>query len=372
VLDSPEIDCNLERLLPQLEWDRLQAFYRDLKQAVELVDIRRERAVYNGPAISHRIALDGDPAGLVSVDLGTNSELLPVVGTAPFYGADYDRAFTNKNHTRDVNRYVVSRTFLEADLVISVPKAKTHKKAGITGAMKNLVGINGEKNLLPHYALGDALVGGDEYSTVPRNQLQALSRRLDRMYRDTILAARSEVGGRIYNAVQPRMARLLRPWAQELGQTKGDWSGNDVIWRTILDLNKILRYATADGQLSKTPLRRQLSIVDALIVGQGEGPHRADPASLGAIVAGLDAVRVDTVVAKLMGFDPALIPQLAEASRVLTMPLVGSADEPLIVDDGEDSAVLSVAELSPASRVLMPSPGWTARLGAAHQGAAAP
>src|SRR5690606_2650770 len=48
-------------------------------------------------------------------------------------------------------------------LVINLPKLKTHKKTGVTLSLKNLVGINGDKNWLPHHSLGSVGEGGDEF-----------------------------------------------------------------------------------------------------------------------------------------------------------------------------------------------------------------
>lgn len=44
-----------------------------------------------------------------------------------------------------------------------MPKPKAHRKAGITGAMENLVGINGSKDWLPHHRRGSKFDRGDEY-----------------------------------------------------------------------------------------------------------------------------------------------------------------------------------------------------------------
>jgi len=39
------------------------------------------------------------------------------------------------------NEYLISNTILEADVIINLPKPKTHRRAGIIGAMNNLVEI---------------------------------------------------------------------------------------------------------------------------------------------------------------------------------------------------------------------------------------
>ena len=47
--------------------------------------------------------------------------------------------------------------------IINLAKPKIHRKAGIIGDMKNLVGINGSKDWLPHHKRGSKFDGGDEY-----------------------------------------------------------------------------------------------------------------------------------------------------------------------------------------------------------------
>src|SRR5690554_5888999 len=90
-------------------------------------------------------------------------------------GADYDEEITIAHHSGGRNAYLVARTVLSADLVVNVPKVKTHKKSGVTLSMKNLIGINGDKNWLPHYRAGFTSRGGDEF---PRPNLYARVRRL--------------------------------------------------------------------------------------------------------------------------------------------------------------------------------------------------
>ena len=52
---------------------------------------------------------------------------------------------------------------MEADVFINIPKLKTHKKVGLTCALKNLVGINANKNWLPHHTEGTTDRGGDQF-----------------------------------------------------------------------------------------------------------------------------------------------------------------------------------------------------------------
>ena len=51
-----------------------------------------------------------------------------------------------------------------ADVVINLPKLKTHKKTGVTISLKNMVGINGYRNCLPHHTIGTPDASGDEFA----------------------------------------------------------------------------------------------------------------------------------------------------------------------------------------------------------------
>src|SRR5438045_9670723 len=52
---------------------------------------------------------------------------------------------------------------MDADVFINLPKLKTHKNVGLTCALKNLVGINANKNWLPHQTEGTPDQGGDQF-----------------------------------------------------------------------------------------------------------------------------------------------------------------------------------------------------------------
>ncbi|HXQ34808.1 MAG TPA: DUF362 domain-containing protein, partial [Anaerolineales bacterium] len=75
----------------------------------------------------------------------------------------YDPRLMASHHHKGKHEYLVTSKVFDADLLINVPKMKTHIKAGLTGAMKNVVGINGHKEFLPHHILGSSDRGGDCY-----------------------------------------------------------------------------------------------------------------------------------------------------------------------------------------------------------------
>jgi uncharacterized protein (DUF362 family) len=75
----------------------------------------------------------------------------------------YDPNLMIAHHDKHRHEYLITNRVFEADLIINLPKLKTHIKAGLTGALKNLIGINGHKEFLPHHIKGSYLEGGDNY-----------------------------------------------------------------------------------------------------------------------------------------------------------------------------------------------------------------
>src|SRR5207248_1668182 len=80
-----------------------------------------------------------------------------------YYGADYDAGVVNAHHSAGRHAYLIAASVVACDVIVSLPKLKTHKKAGITVSLKNLVGVNGDKNWLPHHTEGCPADGGDEH-----------------------------------------------------------------------------------------------------------------------------------------------------------------------------------------------------------------
>jgi hypothetical protein len=204
---------------------------------------------------------------------------------------------------------------MDADVVINLPKMKTHKKTGVTLSLKNMVGINGYRNCLPHHTMGTSDEGGDEF---PATDVwhKAQSRAI-RTFKKMLVVRGGKAGA------WARLLKLVGGWI--FGDTNrvvrsGNWYGNDTAWRMVLDLNKALFYFDGEGKPRAKPLR-YLTLVDGIIAGEGDGPVVADPLPAGLIVAGLNPVAVDTVCATLMGLDYCKIPMLAHAWKVCDRPL---------------------------------------------------
>lgn len=316
IADGPQTDSDFTEICRRTCLESMAAFYRERGLDVSVIDLRRERWLQKGGLTYRRQALPGDPLGYTTVDLGNGSEFRTYDLNGRFYGADYDMDETAKYHRGGRHMYVLCRTAMDADVIINLPKMKTHKKAGVTLSLKNMVGVNGHRNCLPHHTVGTPAARGDEFpDSRDSNRIQSAA--ITRVKR--CLAATGGCGGAL-----SRMAVRLGKVA--FGDTSrvvrsGNWYGNDTLWRAVLDLNKILFHFDGGGRSRSRPLR-YLTLVDGIIAGEGDGPSSPDAKTAGLIVAGLNPVAVDTVCATLMGFDPWKIPLLANAWRPERYPLV--------------------------------------------------
>lgn len=63
-------------------------------------------------------------------------------------------------------------------------------------------------------------------------------------------------------------------------------------------------------------LKPHLHVVDGLIAMEGDGPLAGTPVGLNLLMAGYDAVAVDTIAARIMGIDPEEVPALSFARNM--------------------------------------------------------
>lgn len=145
-------------------------------------------------------------------------------------------------HTLGRNVYLYPREVLEANVFINLPKVKTHMKAGITCALKNLIGTIGMKDYLPHFRFGSPKKGGDEYPN--GNWLWDLKWWFahKKWERDGgpvkfVLWAAERICGFGLRALY-RYPRDYHSIAA------GGWFGNDTLWCTILDVLTGLSFIT--------------------------------------------------------------------------------------------------------------------------------
>jgi uncharacterized protein (DUF362 family) len=268
---------------------------------------------------------DRDPEGYLEVDL-KNDSLFTELGDdlcKLFYGSDYNRELTVQHHINGHHKYLVARTLLNADTLISVPKLKVHSKVGVTLNIKGMVGTQGDKNYIPHYRIGIPARGGDEFpdqgwlqNTINRYRMWLLTR---------VLSKENSWSDRSYRALYT-IQKINQRFADKLGRLKqgsqyvgnivgGAWYGNDTAWRMALDLTRIMLYTDKEGRLQDSSQRGFFSVVDGIIGGEGEGPLAPTAKNCGAIISGCNPLAVDMVATRLMGFDPNKIKMLEQGQK---------------------------------------------------------
>jgi hypothetical protein len=316
-----------------------------------IADFRRTVLEGGRPGGSKREGIR-DESDYCLFDLGRDSllEQLAVSNGNGFRVTMYNPDLLSRTHGPGRHRYLIARELIEADAVINLPKLKSHKKSGITGALKNLVGINGNKEFLPHHRKGGAAEGGDCYEG--RSWLK-------RRAEDLLDAANRRDGGAL-QAMLVRSAEVAASVSRRAGgddNLEGAWYGNDTVWRMCLDLQRILRYGRTDATLAATPQRVVVSITDAIVGGEGEGPLANTPVPSGFITGSLSAAAAEWVHARLMGFDPEAVPLVREAFGSFTYPLVSFAPSQIAVRIGRES--LPAGDVYPLEgrRFLAPE-GW--------------
>jgi uncharacterized protein (DUF362 family) len=357
VAEAPQHDCDWDEIRRLAGLDAIVRFYEEtLGRELELIDLRREAVVYRDGVIVQRRRLPGDPAGYRLVDLGERSAFAGSgIDPRRFRGADYDPGPTAQHHLDGRNEYLLSETVLSADLVVNLPKLKTHKKTGVTLALKNLVGINGDKNLLPHHCVGSAAEGGDEY---PGGSL--LDRARSRATEVARVLLKRGVGARLVRLVR----RAENAARGDAFIRSGNWYGNRTTWRMCVDLNRCLYYSDASGSHfgAPAPIRRVLTVIDGVVAGEGEGPLAPRDVPLGVVLAATDPIALDLAAVRFMGFDEERLPKLCEPMRDthLRITAVRSPAEVEVcqVDPsgfGEQRLRLDQIE---APRPFAPHPGW--------------
>jgi uncharacterized protein (DUF362 family) len=356
--EAPQQDCDWSAVAERAGLPAIGAHYAAaLRRDFQALDLRRESVETADGVIVARKPLPGDPLGYRAVDLGRASFFEGSgLDPAKMRGADYDPRATGAQHAAGRNAYLLSETVLRADLIVNLPKLKTHKKTGVTLALKNLVGINGDKNWLPHHTIGS---GGDEF---PGDAW------VDRLRSRAVDLARGWLArGRATRAL--RIARKAE-WSVRGDDfvRSGNWHGNRTTWRMVCDLNRALYYSDAERLRldAPGPVRRVLTVLDGVVAGEGAGPLAPHDRPLGAILAGTDPVAVDLAALRLMGFDWERVPKVRALMRD-DGPRVTAVRAP------EDVRVFeaSDAHAPPRERALKeidcerpfrPHPGWAGHI----------
>jgi uncharacterized protein (DUF362 family) len=326
VCDAPQTDSSFATLRAYCGLDamigRCQRQFPDLR--IELLDLRPEEWLAVDGVTVKKTLQPGDPLGSTHVHLDSCSEFVGFAGLDQLYGASYDMDETRAHHKGEKHEYLLCRTPMDADVLINLPKLKCHKKVGLTCALKNLVGINANKNWLPHHTEGTPAQGGDQFpgSTVKAKLEHSWMGRAKRILRGRLFLSRLFVPLK-------KLGRIV--FGDTLAVVRsGNWHGNDTCWRMVADLNKCVFYYDGEGKPRAKPLH-YLAVVDGIVGGEGNGPMAPDPKPCGVIIAGQSPVAVDCAAAAIMGFDWRAIRMLRGLFSIREKPVAPFAYEDIRV-----------------------------------------
>lgn len=314
IADAPVQDCKFEELLQKSGYGKL--FHEILRKnsneiTINVADLRDTVLEIEAGKLRQRENRGKKYNGRI-VDLANNSMFENIDGKNKLRITNYASNDTVFHHNKGRNEYCVSEALLKADVVINVPKPKTHRIAGYTAALKNMIGINTRKEYLPHHRKGAKGKSGDEYVGTHKILKQINSTGND--IKNLALKHQNDFWVDFFN----RICRYTGKKLDELEDNRkkfGMWYGNDTLWRTILDVNKIVYFCDKSGNMCSKPQRKVLHFGDMIVCGEKEGPLRPTYKKVGGILFSENPVTFDLYVVKLMGFDYDKVPTLFNALK---------------------------------------------------------
>lgn len=243
---------------------------------IETVNLNVFSSGWHWISLSNNSSFAG--SGYSHYDLGTGS------------GTLFDHTYYNTPDPQGVNPegetlgwYAVNDKVLDADVIINASKMKTHQEMMATMSIKNLVGLT--------------------------------------------LSSTFNASGYLH-----RIAHHHQP-------KEANYFNNDIFWRAILDMNKIVLYTDKNGDLQPTQQRRYLNVVDGIQAMEKSQHHEYGgggiPYNRHVILAGVDPVAVDAVGCRIMGYDYSVIPSIGNADTDTVHP-IGTNDIDNIVVAGDE------------------------------------
>ncbi len=358
--DAPLQSCNLDKLIKINGLQNTISFLKSKKIDIRLEDFRMHYIIKKERKNVKLNYLKGDSKGYTIINLKEKSNLKEISyedGYQSFRVANYDPNLMKKAHNLIDHKYLISNSVLKADVVIQIPKFKSHRIAGITGCLKNVIGINGHKDWLPHHRKGSIFKKGDEYlySHILKKFLTYINEKEDNLliyYHNLHRFLHYPLNLFRYFIFG---ALLFTSKEQYLS---GGWYGNDTLWRTIADLNQILIYCDKNGKLTQQSQRKRLYFCDAVICGDREGPLHPKSNKTGLILGGYDPLLIDLTMAELINFDYKKIPHIFNLLHLLNRKISKFEPKELkIFSNNKNWNKINIAEVKEKINFI-PTKGW--------------
>lgn len=333
--DAPMQGCDLEKMFLSAGYDQLFKFYQNQNVKIDIYDLRKYRTIELSGGVISKVVSQNEKENSCLIDLGKKSFHTNKDKDNPHYKvSDYEQKETESYHHSGQHSYEINKIPLEANVIINMPKPKTHRLAGMTGAMKNIVGITYEKSCLPHRIEGDKLHGGDAYlkKSVWKEWMSSFDEK-----RTICSNQRKYHKARFYNYML-KICYIIGSVTSNDTYRIGSWYGNDTIWRTVADLNQILLFADEKGIMHNAVQRKIITIADMIICGEKEGPIAPSPKKLGMIMISDNPLLFDRITCEIMGFDINKLP-IFKNKEIFSIYGYSSKkqldNESLRIDDGQ-------------------------------------
>ena len=313
IADGPMDETDFSKIIDLAALKQIKQFYKDkVNFNIEVFDLRQEVVVRKNGRLIKKIKLEGDPAGYTAIDLKEDSEFKRNhLDYNSFSGPKCRQGDMSSYHNETRHEYLISNTLLQSDVVIDLPKMKTHKRAGVTLALKNMIGISENRHYLPHFS-------------------KAISNACKRNSKRLLLHLAKRIFSVVKRCLGSFIILLKDNLEQFMGVTnrciqRGDWHGNNIISGTIIDLAYIVSYADKNGIIKKDRQRKIFVIMDGIIAGEGNGPLLPQSKKCGVLIAGFNALCADIVTTRIMGFDPMKVPKFRNISKETLKKLCNSS-----------------------------------------------
>ncbi|MBN2612405.1 MAG: DUF362 domain-containing protein [Bacteroidales bacterium] len=336
--DAPLQDCLWDKMIKKPFTEEIKKLADNFDIPINIKDYRRVSMNFSKNKLTENKAPLSD---YLIFDVGRRSALEPItLEKTQFRVTNYDPSRMKEAHGKGYHKYCITKDIFEHDIIITLPKIKTHQKAGITGALKILVGINGDKDFLPHHRKGGDKMGGDCYPG--KNRLKYATE----SFLDLINKHR---GKPLYNMLRIGAVAF---WKYALftptNYIGAAWYGNDTCWRMVSDLNLIAKYGTSNGNILTEEQREIFSLSDGIIGGQGNGPLNPEPLNLGVMLFSNNAYLNDYVISKLLTLKTERIPLIRDLDN---NTILGSK---ITLNNSE----IRHEDLTRIAVKAKPAPGW--------------
>ncbi len=332
--DAPVQECDFSKVININGLEEAIKGYNEAGYKVRLIDFRKN----NNLNLKCKVVSLGKDSSLVPLDSYCNKYAIP----------KYDLKEMHEHHKKGIHEYLVPEDILTANVIINLPKPKTHRKAGMTACLKNFIGISSKKEYIPHHRIGSVSCNGDEFPE--KNIIKEVKASVRKYSYKNSKVISLIVGGCSFLEKKLKINKYI----------DGGWYGNDTLWRAILDINKLVLYADKDGNMSKRPKRIIFNLTDMIISGEKEGPLAPSSKKVGFLIAGFNSLNIDSIICKVMGFKDCKIKYIINGYDLKKYKLSNSNvfDVVIIKDGATKKCKSNKINLNELNKKFIPSDGW--------------